>query len=104
MVSAWITSGWLASARIAPALLDVVAVEADDQRLVGLVAEHLQRADDAVGHRVARGDAAEHVDEHALDLAVAEDDVEPAAITSAEAPPPMSRKLAGFTPPCFSPA
>ena len=28
----------------------------------------------------------------------------PAAMTSAEAPPPMSRKLAGFTPPCFSPA
>src|SRR5271166_2244260 len=28
----------------------------------------------------------------------------PAAITSAEAPPPMSRKLAGLTPPCFSPA
>ena len=28
----------------------------------------------------------------------------PLAITSAEAPPPMSRKLAGFTPPCFSPA
>ena len=43
---------------------------------MALVAELLQRADDAVGHRVARGDAAEHVDEHALDLAVAEDDVE----------------------------
>ena len=28
----------------------------------------------------------------------------PSAITSAEAPPPMSRKFAGFTPPCFSPA
>ena len=28
----------------------------------------------------------------------------PLAITSAEAPPPMSRKLAGLTPPCFSPA
>ncbi|COX50468.1 Uncharacterised protein [Mycobacterium tuberculosis] len=28
----------------------------------------------------------------------------PAAITSAEAPPPISRKLAGLTPPCFSPA
>src|SRR6516162_3525805 len=28
----------------------------------------------------------------------------PAAITCAEAPPPMSRKLAGLTPPCFSPA
>ena len=28
----------------------------------------------------------------------------PFAITSALAPPPMSRKFAGFTPPCFSPA
>ena len=55
----------------ATALVDVVAVEADDQRLVGLVTEHLQRADDAVGHGVARGDAAEHVDEDALDLLVA---------------------------------
>src|SRR5690606_22718620 len=28
----------------------------------------------------------------------------PAAMTSADAPPPMSRKFAGRTPPCFSPA
>jgi hypothetical protein len=28
----------------------------------------------------------------------------PSAMTCAEAPPPMSRKLAGFCPPCFSPA
>ena len=28
----------------------------------------------------------------------------PLAITSADAPPPMSRKFAGFTPSCFSPA
>ena len=60
----------------ATTLVDVVAVEPHDQRLVRLVAEHLQRRDDAVGHRVARGDAAEHVDEHALDLLVAQDDVQ----------------------------
>ena len=36
----------------------------------------LQRADDAVGDRVARGDATEDVHEHALDLRVAEDDVQ----------------------------
>ena len=35
------------------ALLDVVAVEADDQRLGRLVAEVLQRRDDAVGDGVA---------------------------------------------------
>src|SRR3954454_1280251 len=50
-----------------PALGDVVAVQPDDERLGGLVAQDLQRVDDAVRHRVARGDAAEHVDEHALD-------------------------------------
>ena len=60
----------------AAALVDVVAVQADHQRLVGLVAEDLERVDDAVGDRVARGDAAEHVDEHALDLRVVQDDVE----------------------------
>ena len=59
-----------------PTLLDVVAVEADDQRLGRLVAEDLQRADDAVGDLVARGDAAEDVHEHALDLLVVEDHVE----------------------------
>src|SRR4051794_34058504 len=61
----------------ATALVDVVAVEAHNQWLVGLIPEDLQRLDDAVGHRVAGGDAAEHVDEHALDLAVVEDDIEP---------------------------
>src|SRR3954453_19631861 len=59
-----------------PALHDVVAVQPDDERLGGLVAEDLERVDDAVGYRVARGDAAEHVDEHALDLRVPEDDVQ----------------------------
>ena len=38
--------------------------------------EHLERGDDAVGDRVARGDAAEDVDEHAADLRVAQDDLE----------------------------
>ena len=58
--------GWLVED--ATALLDVVAVEAHDQRLGGLVAEDLQRTDDAVGDLVAGGDAAEDVDEDALDL------------------------------------
>src|SRR4051794_5924648 len=58
-------------------LVDVVAVQADDERLGGVVAEDLQRLDDAVGHRVAGGDAAEDVDEDALDVVVAEDDVQP---------------------------
>src|ERR1700712_70185 len=58
----------------APALVDVVAVEAYDEGLVGLVAQDLQRVHDAVGNLVARCDAAEHVDEHALDLLVVEDD------------------------------
>src|ERR1700712_1872504 len=41
----------------APALLDVVAVEPDDQGLGGLVAEHAQRRHDAVGDGVTGGDA-----------------------------------------------
>ena len=59
----------------APALLDVVAVEAHDERLGRLVAEGVKRSDDAVGDRVAGGDAAEDVDEDTLDLLIAEDDV-----------------------------
>ena len=50
------------------ALLDVVAVEAYDERLGRLVAEDVQRADDAVGDLVTGGDAAEDVDEDRLDL------------------------------------
>src|SRR5436305_1866938 len=60
-----------------PAFDDVVAVQADDQRLGGLVAQDLQGLDDAVRHRVAGGDAAEDVDEDALHVGVVEDDVQP---------------------------
>src|SRR3954453_17880754 len=59
-----------------PALLHVVAVEPDDQRLGRLVAEQLQCVHDAVGDRVARRDAPEHVHEHALDGGVGQDDVQ----------------------------
>src|SRR4051794_27500575 len=60
----------------AASLDDVVAVEPNDQRLVRLVAEHAERRDDAVRHRVARRDAAEDVDEHRSDGRVVEDDVQ----------------------------
>src|ERR671926_1464982 len=60
-----------------PALLHVVAVEPDDQRLGRLVTEQLQRVDDAVGDRVAGGDPAEDVDEDALHGGVGQDDVQP---------------------------
>src|SRR5687768_13762023 len=53
-----------------PALLDVVAVEPDDQGLGRLVAEDLQGLDDAVRDRVAGGDPAEDVHEDALDVRV----------------------------------
>ena len=58
-----------------PTEVGVVAVEAHDERLVRGVPELLERTHDAVGDRVTRGDATEDVDEHALHLAVAEDDV-----------------------------
>src|SRR5829696_726863 len=61
------------------ALLDVVAVETDDERLGGLVAEVLERRDDAVGHGVAGGDATEDVDEHALHVRIGQDDVQAVA-------------------------
>src|SRR6476661_5766248 len=60
----------------AAAFLDVVAVEADYQRLVGSVAQFGQCADDALGDSVACSDAAEDVHEHGLDLLVAQDDVQ----------------------------
>src|SRR6478752_465289 len=59
-----------------PALLDVVAVEAYDERLVRLVAQPLEGADDPVGDLVAGSDATEDVDEDRLHLDVAQDDVE----------------------------
>src|SRR3954447_19056148 len=59
-----------------PALLDVVAVEPDDQRLGRLVAEDAEGGDDAVGDGVTGGDPAEHVDEHALHGRVGEDDLQ----------------------------
>src|SRR5919205_2145000 len=60
----------------APALLHVVAVEPDDQRLGRLVAEDAEGGDDAVGDGVAGGDTAEDVDEHALHGRVGEDDLQ----------------------------
>src|SRR3954469_8187138 len=59
-----------------PALLHVMAVEADDQRLGRLVAEQLQRVHDAVGDGVAGGDPAEDVDEEALHGRIGTDDVQ----------------------------
>src|SRR6516165_2265183 len=61
----------------ATAFLDVVGVEAHYQRFVGLVAQNFERLDDAGGHRVTRGDPAEDVDEHTLDLLVTQDHVQP---------------------------
>src|SRR3954453_1482268 len=60
-----------------PALLHVVAVEPDDQRLGRLVAEQLQGVHDAVGDGVAGRDPAEDVHEHTLHGPVGQDDVQP---------------------------
>src|SRR5215213_1999879 len=61
------------------AFLDVVAVEADDERLGRLVAEVLQGRDDAVRDGVAGRDPTEDVDEHALHGRVGQDDVQAVA-------------------------
>src|SRR5439155_24990481 len=63
----------------APALGRVVAVEADHDRAVHLVAAPLQHADgrdDAVGHRVTGGDPAEDVHEHAAHARVGQHDLQ----------------------------
>src|SRR6266545_1420440 len=63
-----------------PALVGVVAVQPYHQRLVHRLAtlgEQREGVQDAVGHRVARGDAAEHVDEHALNRRVGQHDLQP---------------------------
>jgi hypothetical protein len=93
MVSTTVTSGWAACDRMRRPLLDVVAVQSYDERLGRRVAEHAERLHDAVGHRVAGGDAAEDVDEHAADVRVDRMISSPSAMTCAEAPPPMSRKF-----------
>lgn len=57
-----------------PAPRGVVPVEAYDERFGE--PDLVQGADDAVGDRVAGGDAAEDVDEHGADVRVAEDDLQ----------------------------
>src|SRR5215472_16370055 len=61
------------------ALRRVVAVQPDDDGVGHLLApcpEHAQRRHDAVGDLVTRGDAAEHVDEHAADGGVRQHDLQ----------------------------
>src|SRR5947207_14244930 len=63
-----------------PTFLGVVAVQAYHQGFVqhlAPVGEQLERVQDAVGHRVAGGDPAEDVDEHAPDRRVGQDDLQP---------------------------
>src|SRR6266568_825703 len=69
--------GMIGLGQDAPTFVNVVAVEPDHQWLVGLVAQYLQRLHDAGSYRVAGGDTAEDVDEHALDLLVTQDHVQP---------------------------
>src|SRR5580704_2788863 len=63
----------------APALGGFVAVEPDHDRAVDLLAargEHADRGDDPVGHRVAGGDPAEDVHEHAAHARVGQHDLQ----------------------------
>ena len=76
MVSASVTSGWLASRRIARPSSTLLPSRRTTSGLEALAPELGERADDALGDGVARGDSAEDVHEDALDLRVAEDDVQ----------------------------
>src|SRR5580692_4917831 len=63
----------------APALGGFVAVAPDHDRAVDLLAargEHADRGDDPVGHRVAGGDPAEDVHEHAAHARVGQHDLQ----------------------------
>ena len=105
IVSTMVTSGMVRLVEDAASLVDVVAVEADDERLVGLVAEQLERVHDAVGDGVAGGDATEDVHEHALDLRVRQDHFEAVRHHGGGgAAADVERKFAGLTPPWASPA
>ena len=82
-----------ASAQDLATLLGVGAVEADDDRRPQVDAA--ERLDDALGDLLAAGDAAEDVDEDRSSRFWSKlITSSAAAITSALAPPPMSRKLA----------
>src|SRR5215204_3756726 len=63
-----------------PPDLGIVAVQPDDQRVGDLVTATVQQREclhDSVGDLVTRGDAAEDVDEHAADVRVGQDDLQP---------------------------
>src|SRR5215469_10931503 len=71
--------GNLGGVEYPPPLVSVIAVEADDDRMPHLfaaVAEQPDGGHDAVGHLVARGDAAEYVDQHAADRGIGQHDVQ----------------------------
>ena len=73
MVDSVCTLGRSASARSCAALLVVGAVQAHHERHLGL--DLVERLDQALGHLVAAGDAAEDVEQHRGDAVVGEDDL-----------------------------
>ena len=80
IVSTCSTSGWRASSRIrrpSSALLPSSRTTSGLRRPPRRGSRAARTPHDAVGHRVARGDAAEDVDEHARDGRVGEDDLQP---------------------------
>ena len=76
MVSTSVTSGWLASSRIRRPSSTLLPSRRTTSGLFASSPRISSAPHDAVGDLVARGDAAEDVDEHALDLRVVEDHVE----------------------------
>src|SRR5690348_4376532 len=93
----------------APALGRVVAIQPDHDRAVHVVAalgEHADRRDDPVGHRVAGGDPAEDVDQHAAHARVGQHDLQavghdlggrPAADVEEVGGPDAAERLAGVS-------
>src|SRR5690606_10824716 len=104
MVSTWVTSGWFASSRIRRPSTTLLP---SSRTTSGLVAES-PRIFSASTMPVATASHAvmppKTLTNTLLTSGSPRITSSPAAITSADAPPPMSRKFAGFTPPCRSPA
>src|SRR5699024_7448724 len=80
----------------AASFVDVIAVEADDERLRRFRSEDLERFHDAVCDRVAGGDTAEDVHEYALDLFIVQDDVEPVGHDGGRSPATDIQEVGGF--------
>src|SRR6202020_1407868 len=104
MVSAWITSGWSAFARIWRPWSTLLPSRRTTSGLLASSPSMFSAGTITLATASHEGMPPNTLTNTLLTCLSFRITSRPAAITSADAPPPMSRKLAGLTPPCFSPA